>query len=139
MHCSGLILSPKMASGFKFTIMDVSHTEGDRVIELNAPEELYDIAALLRDPERFVVESIHSREDGGVEVQFNVMGREDLLAAQTNPDPELLVRVSGYTAYFKDLNQDMQQEIISRTEYNLPGGRIIPLPNPAQGGGGQDE
>src|SRR5579875_3468607 len=49
MHCAGLLLSPKMSQGFTFTIMDVNHTEGDRVIELNAPEELYDIACLLRD------------------------------------------------------------------------------------------
>jgi fructose 1,6-bisphosphate aldolase/phosphatase len=64
MHSSGLILSPQMAKGFKFTIMDVAYTEGDRIIELNAPEDLYDIAALLRDTERFVVESIHSRDTG---------------------------------------------------------------------------
>jgi len=57
MHNSGLILSPGMAKGFKFTIMDVSCIEADRIIELNAPEDIYDIAALLRDPERFVIES----------------------------------------------------------------------------------
>jgi fructose 1,6-bisphosphate aldolase/phosphatase len=54
MYNSGLILSPNMAKGFKFVIMDVNYTEGDRLIELNAPEDLYDIAALLRDNERFV-------------------------------------------------------------------------------------
>lgn len=41
--------------------MDVNHTGADRVIELNAPENLYDIAALLRDPERYVIESVWSR------------------------------------------------------------------------------
>ncbi len=46
MYNSGLILSPNMAKGFKFVIMDVNYTEGDKLIELNAPEELYDIAAL---------------------------------------------------------------------------------------------
>ena len=61
MNTPGLLLSPQMSKGFRFVIMDVNHTEGDRVIELNAPEELYDIAALLRDPERYVVESIWSR------------------------------------------------------------------------------
>ena len=34
MHCAGLLLSPSIAKGFTFTIMDVSYTEGDRVIEL---------------------------------------------------------------------------------------------------------
>jgi fructose 1,6-bisphosphate aldolase/phosphatase len=38
--------------------MDVNHTEGDRLIELNAPEEFYDVAALLRDTERYVVKSL---------------------------------------------------------------------------------
>ena len=64
MNTPGLILSPKMGKGFRFVIMDVNHTEGDRLIELNAPENLYDIATLLRDPERFVVESVWSRSNG---------------------------------------------------------------------------
>src|SRR5512143_3101729 len=64
MNTPGLMLSPKMAKGFRFVIMDVNHTEGDSVIELNAPEDLYDIATLLRDAERFVVESVWSRAAG---------------------------------------------------------------------------
>ncbi|MBN2454326.1 fructose 1,6-bisphosphatase, partial [Candidatus Woesearchaeota archaeon] len=61
MHCAGLLLSPKMTKGFTFRIMDVTYTDGDRVIELNAPEDLHQIAALLRDNERFVVEAVFSR------------------------------------------------------------------------------
>ena len=57
MNTPGLILSPKLGRGFRFLIMDVNHTQGDRIIELNAPEQLYEIAALLRDAERYVVES----------------------------------------------------------------------------------
>jgi fructose 1,6-bisphosphate aldolase/phosphatase len=64
MNTAGLILAPSMAAGFRFVIMDVNHTQGDRIIELNTPEDLYDVAALLRDPERYVVESIWSRADG---------------------------------------------------------------------------
>lgn len=64
MNTPGLMLSPSMTGGFKFVIMDVNYTEGDRVIELNAPEDLYSIATLLRDPERYVVESIWSRVTG---------------------------------------------------------------------------
>jgi len=37
MYCSGLLLSPNMFKGFKFEIMDVSYTEGDKVIALFAP------------------------------------------------------------------------------------------------------
>src|SRR5713101_1029099 len=67
MHRSGLLLSPKMAKGFTFTIMDVNYTEGDRLIELNAPEDQYDIACLLRDNEPFVIEAIKSSAKGDIE------------------------------------------------------------------------
>jgi formate C-acetyltransferase len=68
------------------------------------------------------------QRDGGMEIQFNITKREDFEDAVNNPDkyPELLVRVSGYTAYFKDLNRFMQKEIIDRTEYQLLTGKAIP-------------
>jgi fructose 1,6-bisphosphate aldolase/phosphatase len=64
MNTPGLILSPKMAQGFRWVVMDVNCTDGDRVIELVTPEEIYDLAALLRDCERYVVESVWSRASG---------------------------------------------------------------------------
>lgn len=50
-------------------------------------------------------------------VQFNVVSPETLRAAQNNPDQyrHLLVRVAGYTAYFVELGEDVQNEIISRS------------------------
>jgi len=64
---------------------------------------------------------------GGMEIQFNVTTHDTFVDAVKNPQnyPELLVRVSGYTAYFKDLNPQMQQEIIERTEYDLGLGRAV--------------
>jgi formate C-acetyltransferase len=52
----------------------------------------------------------------GVQVQFNVINEKVLKDAQANPDkfPWLVVRVSGYSAYFKDLSSQMQDEIIQR-------------------------
>jgi fructose 1,6-bisphosphate aldolase/phosphatase len=96
MYNSGLILSPGMAKGFTFAIMDVAHTEGDSVIELNAPEELYDIAALLRDNERFVVESIHSRETGDIAASVSTTRLHNIAGKYTGKDdPVMLVRVQG--------------------------------------------
>ena len=96
MYNSGLILSPNMAKGFKFVIMDVSHTEGDRLIELNAPEEIYDIAALLRDNERFVVESIYSRETGEIAAVVSTTRLHNIAGKYTGKDdPVMLVRVQG--------------------------------------------
>ncbi|MEW5771145.1 MAG: fructose-1,6-bisphosphate aldolase/phosphatase [Pseudomonadota bacterium] len=94
MNTPGLILSPKMAKGFRFVIMDVNHTEGDRVIELDAPEQLYDIAALLRDPERYVVESVWSRATGEQAVAVATSRLHNIAGKYTGKDdPVMLVRV----------------------------------------------
>jgi len=64
---------------------------------------------------------------GGMEIQFNVTTHDTFVDAVKHPEkyPELLVRVSGYTAYFKDLNPQMQKEIIDRTEYLLSKGNYV--------------
>jgi fructose 1,6-bisphosphate aldolase/phosphatase len=96
MHCAGLLLSPKMAKGFTYTIMDVSYTKGDRVIELNAPEELYDIACLLRDNERFVVESIRSRSTNDITAVVSTSRLHNIAGTYTGKDdPVALVRSQG--------------------------------------------
>ncbi len=62
---------------------------------------------------------------GGMQVQLNVLDPEILIQARSNPGlyPNLLVRVSGYSAYFNDLTPEMKDELISRTFIKLSGGR----------------
>lgn len=54
---------------------------------------------------------------GGMQAQVNMLDPKMLVAARDNPDlyPNLLVRVSGYSAYFNDLSPQMKDEIISRS------------------------
>jgi len=68
--------------------------------------------------------------NGGMQVQFNIQDYETLIDAKKNPDkyPEMIVRVSGYSAYFKDLSDAMKDELITRTQYNLFSGNAVPLP-----------
>lgn len=63
-------------------------------------------------------------ELGGMQIQFNIVTTEMLREAVDRPEDYrwLLVRISGYNAYFVELNRDMQQEIIERTEFNLAAG-----------------
>ena len=61
MHNGGLLLSPRLHEGFTLTIMDMEAKEGDRTIKLEVPERAWDVCALLRDMDRFAIESIHSR------------------------------------------------------------------------------
>lgn len=55
-----------------------------------------------------------------IHVQFNVINKEQLIAAQKNPEQykSLTIRVAGYTAYFTELARDLQDEIILRTSYD---------------------
>ena len=91
MNTAGLLLSPEMSKGYRFRIMDVSYTEGDRVIELDAPEELYSIAALLRDNDRFVVESICSRADGEQAVSVSTTRLHNIAGKYTGKDDPVYV------------------------------------------------
>ena len=52
-------------------------------------------------------------------LQFNIINSDTLIAAQKDPEKyrDLLVRVAGYSAYFVDLTQQLQDEIIKRTEH----------------------
>jgi fructose 1,6-bisphosphate aldolase/phosphatase len=94
MNTPGLMLSPTLTAGFRFVIMDVNYTEGDRVIELNAPEELYAIATLLRDTERYVVESVWSRSTGEQAAAVSTSRLHNIAGKYTGKDdPVMLVRV----------------------------------------------
>jgi formate C-acetyltransferase len=55
----------------------------------------------------------------GHHIQFNVVSSEMLRDAQQHPEKhrDLIVRVAGYSDYFVDLNVDLQNEIIKRTEH----------------------
>ena len=59
----------------------------------------------------------------GHHIQFNVVDAATLRAAQENPEQyrDLIVRVAGYSDYFCDLNQALQDEIIARTEHEAFG------------------
>jgi formate C-acetyltransferase len=55
----------------------------------------------------------------GHHIQFNVIDADTLRLAQKNPEQyrDLIVRVAGYSDYFCDLGQVLQDEIIARTEH----------------------
>lgn len=57
-------------------------------------------------------------KNGGLHFQLTYVSKEDLKAAKVSPDEykNLRVRVSGFSDYFVRLNEDLQDEIIERTE-----------------------
>jgi len=68
----------------------------------------------------FLIRTYFSRN--GKHIQFNVVNRKTLRAAQKRPEnhKDLLVRIAGYSAHFIQLGKPMQEEIIKRTEHEKP-------------------
>lgn len=58
-------------------------------------------------------------KNGGQQLQINVLDTEELRKAKENPEKykNLVVRVGGFSAYFVDLDKDLQQDIIARTSH----------------------
>lgn len=93
MFSPGLMLSSNIKKGFKFVIMDVSYTKADKIIELSAPQDLHDIAALLRDNGRFVVESIWSEAAGKQAVAASTTRLHNIAGKYVGKDdPVMLIR-----------------------------------------------
>ncbi len=57
----------------------------------------------------------------GHHIQFNVIDRETLIDAKRHPEEhrDLIVRVAGYSDYFRNLSDALQDEIIARTEQSF--------------------
>lgn len=93
-HNSGLILVPEISQGYKFVIMDMEFKEsGDRIIELETPNNIYDIACLLRDTERFGISKIFSKS-GDQCVCVSTTRLHNIAGVYTGKDdPIALVRV----------------------------------------------
>ena len=95
MYCGGLML-PRLNEGFTFNIIDMDNTDGDSIISLNAPEDYYKIAVLLRDNERFGIDSIVSRHTGQVAAAVSAMRMHNIAGTYTGKDdPVALVRNQG--------------------------------------------
>ncbi len=92
-HNAGLLLAPDMAKGFEFTIMDVNYTQGDRVIKLKVPENYYDLAVLLRDPEHYVIESVTALSTNEIAAVVSTSRLHNIAGKYTGKDdPVAIVR-----------------------------------------------
>ena len=60
-------------------------------------------------------------DNGGMEVQYNIVSADTLRAAQAAPGEhrDLIVRIAGYSAYFVELSNDCQNDLIKRHDHNF--------------------
>jgi formate C-acetyltransferase len=80
--------------------------------------------SLLRDPERQAKFKAFLRgyvENGGTALQINLIDADMLRDAQLHPENyrHLLVRVTGYNAYFTSIGKELQDEIIAREAHRM--------------------
>ena len=97
MHDGGLLLNPKMRKGFTLTIIDMDSKDNDRIVKLDMPERIWDAAVLLQNPDRFAIESIHSRFAASEHIASISATRLHNIAGKYTgkDDPVAIVRTQG--------------------------------------------
>ncbi len=107
MHDGGLLLNPKMRKGFVVTVIDMDHKpsssekergkDGDRIIKLEIPERIWDLAVFMQNPDRFAIEAIHSRYNPEEQIASVSATRLHNIAGKYTgkDDPIALVRTQG--------------------------------------------
>jgi fructose 1,6-bisphosphate aldolase/phosphatase len=96
-NTAGLVIDPKLHDGFKFEVYDVM---AGKYVVMNAPEELYDILALIGTPGRFVIRRVYRKSDNEIAAVVSVE-RLNLIAGRYvgKDDPVAVVRAqSGFPA-----------------------------------------
>jgi len=122
----GLTPEPKASNNLLDNIRDVARLD-PRHMNNNIAFNVKVVPGANDTPEK-MVDNMFSYvktyfEMGGMQMQMNVVTSETLRDAMDNPENyhNLIVRISGYNAYFVTLNSDIQMELIERAEYGLSG------------------
>lgn len=98
MHNGSLLLKSRLRRGFAITVMDMEHAGGgDRLIRLDVPERIWDVACLLQNPDRFAIEAIHSRDQPEEQIASVSTTRLHNLAGRYTGkhDPVAIIRTEG--------------------------------------------
>ncbi len=96
-NTAGLIIDPRLHPGFKFEIFDVF--EG-KSVTMSAPEEMYDILAIIGTPARYIIRRVYRKPDDEIAAVVSVE-RLSLMAGRYvgKDDPVAIVRAqSGFPA-----------------------------------------
>lgn len=120
----GLTPNPLASKNLLDNLLDVAqldHTSMDNNIAFNVK-----VVPAPHDTREKIVSTMASYvktycEQGGMQLQFNVIDSETLKDAMANPEHyrDLIVRISGYLAYFTEIHHELQVELVRRAEYRL--------------------
>ena len=126
-NTAGLIIDPRLHDGFKFEIFDVF--EG-RSVTLTAPEEMYDILALIGTPARYIIRRIYRKKDNEIAAVVSVE-RLNLIAGRYvgKDDPVAIVRAqSGFPAVGEILEPFAFPHLVAGWMRGSHHGPLMPVP-----------
>ena len=92
-NTAGLVISPQLHQGFRFVVLDVLE---DKIIELDTPEETYDLLAYIGSPGRYTISHVYSRATGDIAAASSTQ-RLSLIAGKYvgKDDPVCIVRAQS--------------------------------------------
>ncbi len=126
-NTAGLVIDPRLHSGFTFTVLDV--VEGMEV-DFNLPEDTYDLLAVIGTQSRYVVKEVRRRSDGEIAAVASTT-RLSLIAGRYvgKDDPVLIVRAqSGFPAMGEILEAFSKPYLVAGWMRGSHHGPLTPVP-----------
>jgi fructose 1,6-bisphosphate aldolase/phosphatase len=126
-NTAGLVIDPKLHDGFKFEVFDVF--EGRSVV-LSAPEEMYDLLAIIGTTGRYIVRRVYRKRDNEIAAVVSVE-RLNLMAGRYvgKDDPVAIVRAqSGFPAVGEILEPFATPHLVAGWMRGSHYGPLMPVP-----------
>lgn len=127
-NTAGLVIDPKLHGGFRFEIFDVFEAKS---VIMNAPEELYDILAIIGTPARYIIRRVYRRLDDEIAATVSVE-RLSLIAGRYvgKDDPVAVVRVqAGFPAMGEALEAFAFPHLVAGWMRGSHHGPLMPVPH----------
>lgn len=125
-NTAGLVIDPKFHGGFRFEVLDVKE---HKKIELNCPEEMYDLLILIGSPERFIIKTIYRKSDGEIAAVSSTQKLSHIAGRYVGKDdPVMLARCqSGFPAVGEVLNPFAFPHLVSGWMRGSHYGPLMPV------------
>lgn len=126
-NTAGLIIDPRLHTGFKFEIFDVFESKS---VTLSSPEEMYDILAIIGTPARYIIKRVHRKSDNEIAAVVSVE-RLNLIAGKYvgKDDPVAIVRAqSGFPAVGEVLEPFSFPHLVAGWMRGSHHGPLMPVP-----------
>lgn len=126
-NTAGLVIDPSMHEGFIFDILDVIE---HKAVKMKAPEEIYDILALIGTPGRYVIRRVYRKKDMETAAVSSVT-RLSLIAGRYvgKDDPVLIVRAQhGFPAVGEVLEGFAFPHLVAGWMRGSHHGPLMPVP-----------